>query len=391
MKTPPSYRMKTRMIMVLTAMIVFGFCLVVHSLFRIQIVEGQTMQERALGQQMRTERIGAKRGEILDTNGKTLATSSTIYQICVSPADVKHHSDGDEELKINREAVIKCLRDNLGCDPEKIAKALQDTGSYYVVVKKKVEQEDYRKLMEKVKGDNIPGIFGEEMTWRRYPYGNLASTVLGFTNNDNVGATGLESYYEKTLAGTPGRVVSLRSAGGATMPMQYEQTFDAKNGNSLVLTIDEQLQHYLEKNLEIAVSEHRVKNRVTGIIMDVNTGAILAMGSKPDFDPNDPYTITDPDTLQTLEEAKKEAAEKKLMAVTEEEKKEADEFYNNSLWAARYALWRNKAISDPYEPGSVFKIVTLSTALETGAQTLNSHFNCIGYKEVSGETIHCHV
>ena len=205
-------------------------------------------------------------------------------------------------------------------------------------------------------------IFGEEMTWRRYPYGSLASTVLGFTNNDNVGAAGLESYYEKTLAGTPGRIVSLRTQGGAVMPMQYEQTYDAKNGNTLVLTIDEQIQHYLEKNLEIAVSEHRVKNRVTGIIMDVETAAILAMTTKPDFDPNDPYTITDPDWLQQLQEAQEESFQQESVARTEEEKAAAKKIYTDKLWVARNTLWRNTTVSAMWKWQAVKSIAMCGTA-----------------------------
>lgn len=392
MKTPPSYRMKSRMIVVLTAMILFGFCVVIHSLFKIQIVEGKEMQDRALGQQMREERVGATRGVIYDSTGKVLARSSSVWQIGVSAADIANSTDDDVKRKEKQDDVVEILKNVLGVDEEKVRKALADTNSYYTIVKKKVERPEYEQLMAAVNQAGLGGgIFAEEMTQRRYPYGNLASTVLGFANNDNVGATGLESYYEKTLAGTPGRVVSLRNRAGAVMPLQYEQTYEPKDGNSLVLTIDEQLQHYLEKNLEIAVSEHRVQNRVTGIIMDVNTGAVLAMASKPDFDPNDPYTITDPEMLANLEEVKKDTSMRKALATDLEAQKKCDEEYQNEVWKAHNTLWRNKAISDPYEPGSVFKIVTLSAALETGAATLNSHYNCIGYKEVAGHTIRCHV
>lgn len=392
MRTPPSYRMKTRMIMVLAALIVFGFCLVVHSLFKIQIVEGQQLQNRALEQQMREKRVGATRGIIYDTTGKVLARSSSVWQIGVAPAEVEQAADGDDGARKDlQDKIVACLKLVLGTDEKKVRDALEKKESYYVIVQKKVERPEYEKLIAEIQGKGIKGIFTEEMTQRRYPYGNLASTVLGFTNNDNVGATGLESYYEKTLAGTPGRVVSLRTANGANMPLQYEQTYEPKNGNSLVLTIDEQLQHYLEKNLEIALSEHRVRDRVSGIIMDVNTGAVLAMSSKPDFDPNDPYSITDPTRSAELEELKKSTDLRKAMATTREEQDAAAQEYQDAVWKAHNALWRNKAISDPYEPGSVFKIVTLSTALEVGSSNLNSQYNCIGYKEVAGHTIRCHV
>lgn len=391
MKQPPSYRMKSRMIMVLVGMIIFGFCIVIHSLFKIQIVEGQKMQSRALSQQMREDRVGAERGLIYDTNGKVLAQSVSVWQICISPGDVENIVEDDEDRIKRRQDVVDVLYEVLGVDKQKTAKALEDVTNFYVVVKSRVEREEYEKLMKVVNEKGIRGIDAREMTIRRYPYGNMASTVLGFTNNDNVGANGLESYYDKTLSGTPGRVVSLRSQNGSVMPLQYEQTFDAKDGNSLVLTIDEQLQHYLDKNLEIAVKEHRVGNRVTGIMMDVKTGAILAMSSKPDFDPNDPYSITDEAMLAALEEVEKESKAQEAIATTEEEKAAATKLYQDALWKARYSLWRNKAISDPYEPGSVFKIVTLSTALETGAAGMNSNFVCLGYKEVAGRKIRCHV
>lgn len=377
MAKPPTYRMKSRMIIVLVAMVVFGFCVVVHSLFQIQIVQGKEWEGYALRQQLQTIPIEAERGSIYDANGKVLAKSATVWSVCISPNDlvVKGSSpEAEAETKKNRDAVADCLNKILGLDKESLYKTMEKTKSKYEVVKTKVEKPTADLLLAEIDDKNIKGIFLEQNTRRYYPYGNFAASVLGFTNLDNVGAAGLESYYDKVLSGVSGRTVSLRNRRGVNMPMQYEQSYDAKNGNSLVLTIDETLQHYLEKNLEIAYAEHKVKNRVTGIIMDVKTGAILAMADKPDFDPNDAYSIFDPATIAKLEE---------LNYVGNEEA------YNKAVKNAKYAQWRNSSISDPYEPGSVFKIITTAGALESGAVTDKSTFYCSGFVEVADRIQRC--
>ncbi len=371
MAKTPSYRMKTRMIVALSGMIVLGFSAVVHSLFQLQIIQGAALQEKAFNQQMQSTRIGAERGEIRDRNGKVLAKSATVSSVCISPLQAS---------KLNEEkqkALVDGLSQILGLEKDFISKKMKKIESQYEVLKTKVERPDADKVTEFVQENGIGNaIFMEEDTRRYYPYGNFAATVLGFTNKDNVGAYGLESYYNKSLAGTPGRVVSLRNSRGVTMSRQYEQAYDPKNGNTLVLTIDEQIQHYLEKNLETAVVEHKVGNRAVGIVMDVQTGEILAMSTKPDFDPNDPYAIFDPETAKTL--AEMDTVEKV------ESKKEA-------LAKAQFDQWRNKAISDPYEPGSVFKIITSAGSLEYGTDTPNSSFYCPGYIEVNGRIQHCWV
>ena len=373
MANPPSYRMKSRMIIVLVAMILFGFCVVVHSLFNIQIVQGKEWEGYALRQQLRSTPIGAKRGDIYDTNGKVLAKSASVWSVCVSPNDLVVKDDPDATKK-NRDAVADCLNKVLGLDKQSLYAIMEKTNSKYEIVKTKIEKPQADALTTEIKDKGVKGIFLEQNTRRYYPYGNFAASVLGFTNYDNVGAAGLESYYEKVLAGTNGRVVSLRNRRGVNMPMQYEQSYEAKDGNSLILTIDETIQHYLEKNLEIAVNEHKVQNRVTGIIMDVKTGAILAMADKPDFDPNDAYTVF---------------GEKKQMELEELNYVGNEKVYQEAVRDAKYAQWRNSAISDPYEPGSVFKIITTASGLEAGVINEKSSFFCSGYVEVAGNTQRC--
>ena len=207
---------------------------------------------------------------------------------------------------------------------------------------------------------------------RYYPYGSLASTVLGFCGSENKGAYGLESYYEKTLAGTPGMVVSVKNAKSGDMPYSYEQRYEAEDANSLVLTIDEVVQHSLETHLAAAVREHNVQNKAVGIAMNVKTGEILAMTTQPDFDPNEPTVIKDEAVLAAIEEIE-----------DEEERAEA-------MQKAQFAQWRNKAVSDAYEPGSVFKIITGATALEVGATTESGTFyTCTGSYTVAGRVKSC--
>lgn len=364
--------MKYRMIVVLLGMVLVGFVVVLHQLFVLQIVEGEEWQSEALDHQLRSQEIAPKRGVIYDTNMTPLARSATVYTVCISPAEILTGSNSEEK----KQEVSDTLRTMLGVDPALVEQKMKNTGSFYERVKTKVEKPEADALMEFVSENNVKGIFLEEDTRRYYPYGNFAATVLGFTNNDNVGAYGLESYYNHVLAGTPGRSVSMRNSVGVTMPLEYDETYPAQDGNSLVLTLDEKIQHYLEKNLETAVNEHRVSNRATGIVMNVKTGAILAMASKPDFDPNDPYTI--------FSETKRE----ELEALNTVEQKEQ---YQTAKQQAQYAQWRNPAVSDPYEPGSVFKIITASGALESGAVDHNTGFYCPGYKEVAGRIQRCWV
>ncbi len=369
----PSYHMKSRIVVILVGMLIFGFCVVLHQLFRLQIVQGSELQSRALSQQLRTNRIAANRGTIYDTNGVVLAQSATAYTVCIEPGTIKKDdSDGTKQQK-----VIDTLVSQLGVEEEFVRKKLENPDSYYYQkIKTKVEKPEADALMAYVSENGVKGIFLEEDTIRRYPYENFAANVLGWVNSENVGAYGLESYYNKVLSGTAGRSLSMRNSAGVTMPLEFEQVYDAQDGNSLVLTIDEKIQHFLEKNLETAVNEHRVMQRVTGIIMDVQTGAVLAMASKPDFDPNDPSKIIDPKKIEELESLN-----------TYEQREQ----YQEALRQAQFAQWRNPSVSDPYEPGSVFKIITASGALESGAIDHGTQFFCQGWVDVAGNRQRCWV
>ena len=360
-------KMKKRINFVLACMILVGFVGLIFKLYIIQIVEGEKYQKMAINQQMRSTSIRANRGTIYDANMKPLAKSATVHNVVISPNDIKDETE--------RELIAQGLSEILDVDYEMVLERSRKTGSYYERIKTKVEQDVADQVTQFALDHDITAIYLEEDTKRYYPYGSLASTVLGFTGSENQGAYGLESYYNKVLSGTDGMVVSAKNAWGTDMPFRYQQIYDAQDGNSLVLTIDETIQHYLEKHLETAVAEHEVHNRAVGIVMNVNTGEILAMATKPDFDPNEPLVLGDPQVAQAVEELNTEGNE---------------EEYKKALSDAQFAQWRNKAISDPYEPGSVFKLITAAAALETHTvDPYNEVFNCPGYYIVAGRRIGC--
>ena len=361
----PGGRVRLVMLMLGAAMAVL-----LVRLFYLQVVQADMWKEKASSQQMYSTSITATRGNIYDRNMKTLARSVTVWTVFISPAEMKEEQ---------RELVASGLSEILDVDYDMVYEKSLKTWRYNETIKRKVDNDTADEVTAFIQENDIRGIYLTEESMRYYPYGNLASTVLGFTGSDGSGAYGLEAYYNKALSGTDGVIASVRNAKGTAMPFSEQQIYDAEDGQSLVLTIDETVQHYLEKHLENAVQEHEVQNRAVGIVMDVKTGEILAMSTKPDFDPNEPSAIYDTAAAEALAEQLEEAG-------GDEEKLDA---YYEALGEAQLAQWRNKAISDPYEPGSVFKLITASAALETGTVTGSTPFYCPGYIEVAGNRIAC--
>lgn len=356
------------MVGVLICFCLFGFVILLVQLFTIQIIHGEMYQSRAAQQQTRSTNLEAKRGSIYDRNGTVLAQSATVWNVCLSPADIK-----GENFDIHAQKLAEILN----VDKAFILEQAADTRSYYKRIARRVNVDLRDTVLKYVDENNVAGVFFEIDTKRYYTYGNLASTVIGFTNYDNHGAYGLEAYYDKTLSGTPGVVVSTKNAKGSDMHLKYQQMNAAKDGNSIVLTIDEGIQHFLEKNLETAIVEHSIGNRAAGIVMNVNTGEILAMATKGDFNPNSPNELQDAKAIAELEEYEKQFPK-------------GSEEYEKFLQQLRYDQWRNKAISDTYEPGSVFKIVTAATGIDNKIVSLNDQFFCTGSIKVSDRIIHCH-
>lgn len=332
----------------------------------LQLIQGSELQKRAVDQQLADTELSAKRGTIYDTNGKILAASASVWKVVLAPI----YFDNDEE----RHIVAKGLSEILDVDEETIFKKAQQN-NYYVEVKRQIESDTREKVLEFIdelaeEHEIYSTVYLLDDYKRYYPYGSLASSVIGFTGSDEQGLAGLEYQYEETLSGTPGRLVTAVDALGGEMPFEYSQNIAARDGNNLVLTIDETIQSIAEKYMLQGIETNKVYNRGVCIIMDVNTGAVKAMASVEGFDLNDPFTLSD-------------EKEKEL-----EKLPEADRA--NARYEALSNMWRNKAVSDTYYPGSVFKMCTASMALEEGLVSESSTFYCNGSYTVADQSISCH-
>ena len=362
--------MKKRILAILMILCIVVTGIVSGVLFKVSVIDSKELSAMATDQQQSSFDIKAKRGTIYDRNNKVLAQSTTVWDVIISPGDIEKNEPE------NREFICKGISDILGVKYETLTEACKDTSSRYYVVKKKVDRSTVEKINNFVLKNNLNrySVYTVENSERSYPNGTLAASVLGFVNENEEGY-GIEAYYNSYLKGTDGRVITTTDAHGNAMPYDYSARYSAKDGNSLVLTIDEMLQYYLEKNLEITVSQHKLANRSTGIIMNAKTGAIVAMATSPGFDPNDPsnvYFESDKLTLAKMSADKK--TEEEILAKKQE------------IWGKQ---WQNKAVSELYIPGSVFKMFTCASALEEEVVSLDSTFECSGIADVAGTKIRC--
>ena len=373
-----------RKALVLTAILVFlGFGAAAGSLFYWQIVRGEDMSSAALNQSLHSTTLPAMRGTIYDATGtKVLAQSASVWTVVLEPA----YLYDDEDL---RRTVSNGLAPILGLDAEDIYEKTGDGSSYYTVLKRQVETET-RDQINKFLADNKieSGIRLIDDYKRYYPYGTVASNILGFTGTDGQGLGGVEVYYDEELSGTEGRLISARNAWNTDMPFEYEQYVEAEDGHSLVLTIDETVQSILEKYLAEGLQTYMVQNGAVAVLMDVDTGAILGMATNPYYDPNDPFTVLDETLLDKVRADMEEDIEDELALAEasgdqdaiEELTIDEDAVYNQAL----NLQWRNKAVSDTYYPGSVYKMCVGAMALEEGVVTLDSTFTCTGNMPVEG-------
>ena len=373
MALKPDKTMINRSVIVMVAVILALSIVSGASLFNIMILKGEEYQGKASEQQLYDSLISAPRGDIYDCNINQLATSATAWTVYITPNGIKKLKSSDEAEKVKK-LIAENLSQILDMDYDKIY-GYTEQNSYYVIVKKKIEKstaDEIRAFISENEDYSLNQYVGlDETTKRYYPNDSLASVVLGFVGDDDQGLAGIESYYDNTLTGIAGRVVAAKNAAGTDMPFTYEKVEEATKGNSLVLTIDSYIQYTCEKYLDIAVEENKAEERGVAVVMNVNTGAILGMAVKGDYNPNSPFTLSAADTA-------------KLEAVTDEEEKSTlrTELLNRQ--------WRNKAVSDTYEPGSVFKIFTAAVALEENLVNESSTFNCSYVMNVSGQVYHCH-
>lgn len=419
---------RSRTVLMMAILGVATFVVLFWKLYDLQVRQHDDLQEKAVAQQTRSTVVTASRGTIYDCNGLPLALSATAETVFISPYEIlsyleEQEKTAEEEAKAAEEEgrpyVPPIIRDEefiarglgriLDVAPETILEKMEKTNSKYEIVKKRVDQEVADEVRRFINGEiddegneitmetaagktvlkenpsqspvKIRGVYMEPGSKRYYPYGTLASSVIGFVNGENEGGVGLEAKYNSILSGTAGLTVTARNAVGGDLLYQYEQYYDAENGKNLVLTLDSNIQYYLEKGIESMVDKFDAKNGATGIVMDVNSGAILAMASYPNYDPNDYGTIYDETLKAQLDQKLAELEADRASYKTEEEYQAA---VSETTSAVVGTQWRNKCIDSTYEPGSTFKPITLATALEEGLVNQNTTFNCTGSIMVQG-------
>lgn len=340
-------------IIVLFFTVGFIFIALIIRLGWIQIVSSEKYQQLALEQQTRDIPIPAKRGIIFDRKGKELAVSASTSTIWARPSEVKNASNIDETVRI--------LSETLGEDPENIKQIITKSDVNLIRVAKWVEKEKADKIREA----KLDGIWIAEDNKRIYPYGSFAAHILGHTTDDNRGLSGIELKYDKYLSGLPGRWIKNTDALGRQLSYGTEKYYKAENGLNTVLTIDEVIQHFVEKAIENAYEKTNAK-KVMAIVMDPETGDILSMANYPDYDPNN---------------SREPILEKDLLYYRSLDNESKQNYWNS--------MWRNPIISDTYEPGSTFKLITTAIALNENVTNLESKYTCTGYITVGDARLRC--
>ncbi len=357
----PNRTMLRRTLFLMAVCGILAFLALAARLYVLQIRDHEKYEELAIGQQLRETGASASRGTIYDCNMNILAMSANVENVYLSPAEIEMYGEDAEFIAEN-------LSEILDLDYDEVLEKTKNTGSWYVTVAKKLEPELADKVRKFKQDNKLKGVRLESDTKRYYPYSSLACHVIGFVGTDNVGLDGIEAQYNSALCGTSGKYMRATNAYGTDLLFnQFEGYYGAENGCDVVTTIDLSIQHYVEKTLYQAVEDYDIQNGAGAIAMDVNTGKILAMASIGGYDLNNFLDISD--EAQAIIDG----------AQTDEEKEQL-------LADAQRLQWRNKTLSDTYEPGSTFKIITLSMALEEGVVDLDDSFNCGGSVQVQGRT-----
>ena len=361
LRTLPERAFHARARLVAVLMCCVCFAGLAARLTYLQLFAGGWYTNRALGQQLRDTVVPADRGRIYSADGVLLAANSSCWTLRASPREMP-----EEKLSLAAQGLAEILE----LDEAKLLEKFSDRTSNDCLLRYRVERDTADRVRDFCEENGITGIRINQDSKRWYPEGEFLASVLGFTNVDNAGVSGLELKYNDVLTGQNGVVLTAVNAWGYTLEQSYETEKVPLEGSGLRLTVDANIQHYLENALDYAVKEHHVAARAVGIVMDVNTGAVLAMSTTPAYDPNQPRVIYDA------------AARKAVDALTGSERAAA-------LQLAQQTQWRNKAVSDLYEPGSVFKLITCAAALDAGAVSKNSTFYCGESISVAGTRFHC--
>ncbi len=357
---------QTRTFVLMLIMGIGMFFLLFFKLYNLQITRHEELQAKAVSQQTRSSVVTASRGAIYDASGNILAISSTAETIFLSPKEINDAlNDEENPVAWTKEVLAAALAKILDVSEEGILKKMARTDSMYEVLKFRVEEDIADQVRQYINDNKVRGVYLTTDAKRYYPYGDLAAQVIGFVGVDYTGLFGLEAEYDKELQGQSGLVVTAKANQQNDLLYEYSQYFDPENGDELQVTLEATVQYYLEKGMKDMCDAYSPANGATGIVLDVRNGGILAMASFPNYDLNDYATVTDKTLLEQMERG------------------ELDEE------GAQQKQWRNKALNDTYEPGSTFKILTLSAALEEGLIDKTTSVNCSGSVNISGHTIHC--
>ena len=350
-------------------------------LYSLMVTDYEYYARLALRNQTRTTTVSADRGTIYDRNMNVLACNKGVENIYLDPHELK-------QSKADVPAISQALGEILDADPAWIAEQASDLKMRYKQIGKKVDAQTAAQVREYINEYGISGIHLEPGTMRTYPYGTLAAQVIGFTNDSGTGSEGIEASYNAYLEGDAGSVITTKGNNEMDMPFSYENYIGATQGCSLILTLDATVQACLEKQMQTAIDRYAVQNGAFGMVMDVNTGEILAMATLGSYDPNNYLEILDTETVQQLEQMRLSYLMEPAQSSAYTAGKEA---YAQALHLAQLKQWRNRCLSDGYEPGSTFKVLTLAAALDCGAVDLDTGFQCSGAQQIPGraQLLHC--
>ena len=371
-----------RRIMALAALLGLGaFIPTALQLYRLMIVDHDYYAGLALRNQTRTTYVTADRGTIYDRNMEILACAQTVENVYLDPHELRQ--SGADLQALSRE-----LGQILDLDPDKILEKSKNMSLRYQQIAAAVDEDTAGKIRDLIAREQIAGVHLEPSSKRYYPQGSLAAQVIGFTNASNTGSEGIEAAYDQYLSGTPGRVITTKGSNEMDMPFSYEDQIAAVPGCDVILTLDTTVQSCLEKQMAAAIDRYDVQNGAFGLVMDVDTGEVLAMATLGSYDPNAYLEIADPQTLAQVEELERTYLS---YAPGTDRYEDGLKAYQEALTAARLKQWRNRVISDGYEPGSTFKVLTMAAALDSGSIDLDTTFYCKGAEQIPGraQLLHC--
>ncbi|MDD5955042.1 MAG: penicillin-binding transpeptidase domain-containing protein [Firmicutes bacterium] len=370
-----------RILLVMILLGVLAFLPIGAQLYRLMVVDYDYYADKALRNQTRTTTVTAERGNIYDRNMNILASSVSVENVYLDPHELKQAGEDIGSL-------AAALGEILEKDPAWIAEQAADLKQRYKQIGSRIDEETATRIRSYINENDISGIHLEPNTMRTYPCGTLAAQVIGFTNASNQGAEGIEASYNSFLEGSTGRVITSKGNNEMDMPFSYEKYITSRQGGDLILTLDCVVQSCLEKQLEAAIARYDVQNGAFGLVMNAKTGEILAMATVGSYDPNHYLEIYDEETATALEQLKLQYKSQPEHSEAYEQGKAA---YEVQLHEAQLKQWRNRVLSDGYEPGSTFKVLTMAAALDAGAINLETNFYCRGSEQIPGRSqlLHC--